>query len=545
MTSAQSTTRAASEPVLITGRLTPAYREILSPEAVDFIAELESRFGDHRLALLQARSERQARFDAGERPDFLAETAPIRAGDWQVRPAPADLRDRRVEITGPVDRKMVINALNSGAKCFMADFEDAHSPTWDATLEGQINLRDAVRQSLSYTNPEGREYRLNDELATLILRPRGWHLPEKHLCVGGRPMSGSLFDFGLYLFHNAAELLRRGSGPYFYLPKLESHREARLWAEVFDFAERQLGIPKGSIRCTVLIETIPAAFEMDEILFELRDSICGLNCGRWDYIFSFIKRFSADPERVLPDRGQVTMTAPFLRAYSQLLIKTCHRRGAHAMGGMAAQIPIKGDEVANAAAFDKVRVDKEREAGDGHDGSWVAHPGLVPVAMAVFERHVPGPNQLDRQRDDVEVSAEDLLALPEGEITEAGLRNNVSAALRYTAAWLSGRGAVPIHNLMEDAATAEIARAQIWQWIRYPKGVLADGRKVTVELFEEILRAELDLARAELGELHFETGHYEWAGRLLRDLVTQDRFEEFLTLPAYKDLGGVKPCASA
>ncbi len=542
MSAAQSSTQEAAEAVLITGRLTPEYREILTPGAVDFLVELENRFGGQRLELLRARTERQARFDAGERPDFLPGTAHIRAGDWTVRPAPADLQDRRVEITGPVDRKMVINALNSGAKCFMADFEDAHSPTWDATLEGQLNMRDAVRRTLEFTSPEGREYRLKEQLATLIVRPRGWHLPEKHMCVNGRPLSGGLFDFGLYLFHNAAELLQRGSGPYFYIPKLENHREARLWAQVFDYAEQRLGMPKGSIRCTVLIETIPAAFEMDEILFELRDYICGLNCGRWDYIFSFIKRFSADPERVLPDRGQVTMTVPFLSAYSQLLIKTCHRRGAHAMGGMAAQIPIKGDEAANAAAFEKVRLDKEREAANGHDGTWVAHPGLVPVAMEVFDQYMPNANQLDRQRDDVQVSAADLLALPEGEITEAGLRNNVSAGLRYTAAWLSGRGAVPIHNLMEDAATAEIARAQIWQWIRYPKGVLADGRKVTAELFEQILREELELVRSEMGDLVFETGHYEWAGHLLRDLATQDRFEEFLTLPAYKDLAGTRAC---
>ncbi len=542
MTAVQNSNQAATERVLITGGLTPEYQDILSPGAVAFLVELETRFGAERVELLRARSERQARFDAGERPDFLAETAHVRAGDWRVRPAPADLRDRRVEITGPVDRKMVINALNSGARCFMADFEDAHSPTWNATLEGQINLREAVRRSLCYTGPQGKEYRLNEQLATLIVRPRGWHLHEKHLCVEGRPMSGGLFDFGLYLYHNAEELLSRGSGPYFYIPKLESHLEARLWARVFDYAEQRLGLSKGSIRCTVLIETIPAAFEMDEILYELRDYICGLNCGRWDYIFSFIKRFSADPERVLPDRGQVTMTAPFLRAYSRLLIKTCHRRGAHAMGGMAAQIPIKGDEAANAAAFDKVRADKEREAGDGHDGTWVAHPGLVPVAMAVFDRHMPGANQLDRQLDDLQVSAADLLALPEGEITEDGLRNNVSAALRYTAAWLGGRGAVPIHNLMEDAATAEIARAQIWQWVRYPKGVMADGRKVTAELFGQILREELQQVREEVGDLRFGSGHYEWAGQLLSDLVTEDRFEEFLTLPAYKDLGGSRAC---
>jgi len=543
MSATQSATRAATEAAIISGRLTPEYRDILTPQAIDLLLDLERRFGEQRLALLDTRCERQARFDAGERPDFSPLTAYIRAGEWRVRPAPDDLQDRRVEITGPVDRKMVINALNSGAKCFMADFEDAHSPTWDATLEGQINLRGAVRRTLRYTSPQGKKYRLNERLATLIVRPRGWHLPEKHLCVDGHPISGSLFDFGLYFFHNAAELLVRGSGPYFYLPKLESHQEARLWARVFDYAERRIGVPKGSIRCTVLIETIPAVFEMDEILFELRDYICGLNCGRWDYIFSFIKRFSADPERVLPDRGQITMTAPFLRAYSRLLIDTCHRRGAHAMGGMAAQIPIKGDQAANTAAFEKVWADKEREVGDGHDGTWVAHPGLVLVAMEVFDRYMPAANQLDRRLDNVQAGAEQLLALPEGEITEAGLRNNVSAGLRYTAAWLGGRGAVPIHNLMEDAATAEIARAQIWQWIRYPKGVLADGRKVTGALFEQFLQEELELVRSEVGDLQFQAGHYDAAARLLRDLVTRERFEEFLTLPAYKGLGNSRACA--
>ncbi len=534
---------ADNQAVNISGRISEEYRQILTPEAIDFIAELQTEFGERRLSLLQRREERQAAFNAGERLDFLAETADVRAGDWKVRPAPADLQDRRVEITGPVDRKMVINALNSGARCFMADFEDAHAPTWDGTLEGQINMRDAVRRTLSFTSPEGKDYRLNEKTATLIVRPRGWHLDEKHVCVDGRPMAGSLFDFGLHLFHNAEELLSRGSGPYFYIPKLESHLEARLWADVFAHAEARLGLPKGSIRCTVLIETIPAAFEMDEILYELRDYICGLNCGRWDYIFSFIKRFHADAERVLPDRAQVTMTVHFLRAYSQLLIKTCHRRGAHAMGGMAAQIPIKGDDAANQAAFEKLRLDKEREAGDGHDGTWVAHPGMVSAAMKVFDEFMPEPNQLDRQLDDVVVSAEDLLTLPEGTITEAGLRNNVSAALRYTAAWLGGRGAVPIHHLMEDAATAEIARAQLWQWVRFDKGVLDDGRDVTVEMFEQALADEMDLVRQEVGALMFDKGHYEWAARILTDLVTDDRFEEFLTLPAYRDLGAYQACS--
>lgn len=543
MLSAQNTALKASEGFHISANLTPEYEQILTPGAMAFVVELERRFGARRLKLLEKRDERQARFNAGERPDFLTETAHIREADWTVRPAPADLRDRRVEITGPVDRKMVINALNSGAKCFMADMEDAHSPTWAGTLEGQINLRDAVRRSLAFTSPEGKSYALNDEIATLIVRPRGWHLPEKHVCVDGRPMSGSLFDFGLYFFHNAREALDRGTGPYYYIPKLESHEEAALWNDIFEYAEQALEIPHGSIRCTVLIETIPAVFEMDEILHALKEYIAGLNCGRWDYIFSFIKRFHADPERVLPDRSQVGMTVPFLRDYSRLLIRTCHRRGAHAMGGMAAQIPIKSDPEADAAARDKVRADKQREVGDGHDGTWVAHPGLVPVALEVFDKGMPEANQLERPLEDLDIGAAELLALPEGDITEAGLRNNVSAALHYTAAWLGGRGAVPIHNLMEDAATAEISRAQLWQWVRFPKGVLNDGRDITPDMFKQALDDELSQTRELLGDVRFGSGHYEWAAELLRDIVLNDDFEEFLTLPAYKDLGGLRPCA--
>ena len=537
----------------------PALAPVLSPEALDFVVDLEQRFGPRRRELLAARAARPARLDAGESLDFLPETAAVRSGEGKIAlgaaghprpsrpkpaepravaggvpPPPADLQDRRVEITGPVDRKMVINALNSGARCFMADFEDAHGPTWSATLEGQQNLSAAIRRTLTFRSPEGKDYKLNDQLATLIVRPRGWALPEKHVEVDGQPMSGALFDFGLYLFHNAQELLARGSGPYFYIPKLEGHLEARLWNDVFSYTEERLGLPHGSIRCTVLIETITAAFEMDEILHELRDYICGLNCGRWDYIFSFIKRFSAHPERCLPERGQVTMLVHFLRSYSRLLIKTCHRRGAHAMGGMAAQIPIKDDPAANEIAFAKVRADKEREAGDGHDGTWVAHPGLVTVALEVFNQHMPGPNQLDRTLDDLTITAADLLQLPVGTITEAGLRNNVSAGLRYMAAWLAGRGAVPIHNLMEDAATAEIARAQLWQWVRYPGGVLDDGRKITPELFQQTLAEELELAREELGEAGDPAAsRLGRAAELLRQIVLQDRFEEFLTLPAY------------
>ncbi|MEW8370154.1 MAG: malate synthase A [Candidatus Thiodiazotropha sp.] len=522
--------------VRVTGPMEQGFETILSREALHFVAELERNFGGRRRELLKLRTERQERLNRGELPDFLERTSGIRQSEWRVQPAPRDLQDRRVEITGPVDRKMLINALNSGAKCFMADLEDAHSPTWQATVEGQINLCDAVNRTLSYTSPEGKAYKLGDELATLIVRPRGWHLEEKHLLVDGRRLSAALLDFGLYLFHNAEQLLAQGTGPYFYLPKIESHLEAQLWRDIFSWSEKRLNLAHGTIRCTVLIETITAVFEMDEILYELRDSICGLNCGRWDYIFSFIKRFHAHPECVLPDRSLVTMAVPFLSAYSKLLINTCHRRGAHAMGGMAAQIPIRDDAEADAEAKEKVRQDKVREAENGHDGTWVAHPGLVPIAMEVFDQYMPEPNQLDHIHDDLNLTSSDLLEVPGGEITQAGLRNNVSAALRYMAAWLGGRGAVPIHHLMEDAATAEIARSQIWQWIRYPKGVLNDGRKVTYQLFDRTVNDELDLVREEVGELAYEAGHYEQAASLLRQIVAADDFEEFLTLPAYEEL---------
>jgi malate synthase len=521
--------------VEILGQLRPEYQAILTPEALAFVAGLERRFGSTRKALLASRRERQRVFNAGERPDFLAETAEIRNGDWRVGDIPDDLQDRRVEITGPVDRKMVINALNSGARVFMADFEDSATPTWEGQLDGQINVRDAVNRTIAL-DLDGKSYRLNNTTATLIVRPRGWHLPEKHVRVDGEAMSGALFDFGLCFFHNAKALLDLGSGPYYYLPKLESHQEARLWNEVFELAQDELGLPRGTIKATVLIETITAAFEMDEILYELRDHVVGLNCGRWDYIFSFIKKFHADPARVLPDRSQVTMTTHFLRSYSQLLIKTCHRRGAFAMGGMAAQIPIKSDPAANAAALDKVRADKEREAGDGHDGTWVAHPGLVPVAMEVFDKHMPGPNQLDRLREDVSVGAADLLAVPQGQITETGLRNNVSVGVQYLEAWLGGLGCVPLYHLMEDAATAEIARAQLWQWIRYPAGALEDGRQVTVELFRRVLDQELGKIREEVGAARFESGHFLLAARLLDQIVTDDEFVDFLTLVAYEHI---------
>ncbi|MCL6598687.1 MAG: malate synthase A [Alicyclobacillus macrosporangiidus] len=521
----------------ITGAYTPEFAEILTPEALAFVAEVERRFGPRRERLLKARKEREERLLAGEWPDFLPETKHIREGDWTVGPIPADLQDRRVEITGPSsDRKMVINAFNSGAKCFMADFEDANSPTWANTIQGQINLRDAIRRTIEYTSPEGKHYALKPEIATLIVRPRGWHLPEKHVLLDGKPVSGALFDFSLYFFHNAKELIARGSGPYFYLPKIESHLEARLWNDVFVFAQDRLGIPQGTIKATVLIETILATFEMHEILYELRDHAAGLNCGRWDYIFSYIKKFRNHPEVILPDRAQVTMTVPFMRAYTLLTIQTCHRRNAFAMGGMAAQIPVKNDPAANEEALAKVRADKEREAQDGHDGTWVAHPGLVPVAMEVFDRLMPTPNQVHRKREDVQVTAADLVAVPQGTITEAGLRTNVSVALQYIEAWLRGSGAVPIFNLMEDAATAEISRAQIWQWIRHPKGVLEDGRKVTVELFRQTLAEEMEKIRQQVGETAFASGQYERAAALLDEITTADDFVEFLTLPGYNYL---------
>ncbi|MDI3328798.1 MAG: malate synthase A [Alicyclobacillaceae bacterium] len=523
--------------VQINAPVSPEFAEILTPEALEFVAALHRQFDSTRKALLKKREERQAAIDAGQMPDFLPETEHIRRGDWTIAPVPADLRDRRVEITGPAgDRKMVINALNSGAKTFMADFEDANSPTWTNCIQGQINLRDAIRRTISYESPEGKQYRLNEKTAVLIVRPRGWHLPEKHVLVDGEPVSGALFDFGLYFFHNAKKLLEIGTGPYFYLPKMESHLEARLWNDVFNFAQDRLGIPRGTIKATVLIETILASFEMDEILYELRDHAAGLNCGRWDYIFSYIKRFRNRPEVILPDRALVTMTVPFMRAYTLLTIKTCHRRGAHAIGGMAAQIPVKNDPAANEEAFAKVRADKEREASDGHDGTWVAHPGLVPVAMEVFDRLMPGPNQVDRKREDVQVTAADLLRVPEGPITEAGLRTNISVGVQYIEAWLRGSGAVPLFNLMEDAATAEISRAQVWQWIRHPKGVLQDGRKVTVELFRQILDEELERIRSTVGADRFAAGKYAQAADLFTRLTTSDEFAEFLTLPGYEYL---------
>jgi malate synthase len=522
--------------VEIRGAMQPGYETVLTPAALEFIADLSRRFGDRVQQLLAARAERQRELDAGVLPDFLPETREVRQSDWRVTTIPADLQDRRVEITGPTDRKMVINALNSGAKMFMADCEDSLTPTWDNVVQGQINLRDAVNRTISFANPDGKQYRLNPQIATLLLRPRGWHLYEKHLYVDGKQVPGAFVDFGLYLFHNHAALKARGSGPYFYLPKLESHREARLWAEVFRHSERKLDIASQSIKVTVLIETILAAFEMEEILHELKDYIVGLNCGRWDYIFSFIKKFSRRPDFVLPDRHQVTMTTHFLRSYSRLVIKTCHRRGAFAMGGMAPQIPIKNDPKANEEALAKVRADKEREASDGHDGTWVAHPGLVPIAKEIFDRLMPQANQLDKKLADVEVSAQDLLQIPQGTITETGLRNNVSVSIQYVAAWLGGLGCVPINNLMEDAATAEISRAQIWQWIKHPGGKLDDGRKVTAELFRAVTREELAKLKAQVGDQAFAGGNYERAAALIDKITTAPQFETFITLPAYQEI---------
>ncbi|RME44356.1 MAG: malate synthase A, partial [Caldilineae bacterium] len=462
-------------------------------------------------------------------------TEAIRRADWRIAPTPADLQDRRVEITGPVDRKMIINALNSGANVFMADFEDSCTPTWHNIIQGQINLRDAVNRTITYTSPAGKQYALQPETAVLMVRPRGWHLPEKHVRVDGRPVPASLFDFGLYFFHNARTLLEQGTGPYFYLPKLESHLEARLWNDVFNMAQDELGIPRGTIKATVLIETILAAFEMDEILYELRDHSAGLNCGRWDYIFSCIKKFRHDPDFVLADRAHVTMTTHFMRSYSLLAIQTCHRRGAHAIGGMAAQIPIKNDPAANEIALGKVRADKEREAGDGHDGTWVAHPGLVAIARQAFDAAMPTPHQIHRRRDDVTITPDDLLAFgPATPITEQGLRTNINVGIQYLGAWLGGNGCVPIFNLMEDAATAEISRAQIWQWIRSPRGVLDDGRKVTVPLFRQLLAEELPRVRAIVGETTFDNGHYRQAADLFDRLTAAEEFTEFLTLPAYE-----------
>ncbi len=515
--------------VTITGAIEPGFEKVLTGEAIAFLARLHRKFNARREELLAARVARQKRLDAGERPDFLKETAAIREKDWTVATLPWDLLDRRVEITGPVDRKMIINALNCGANVFMADFEDASTPSWTNMVEGQANLMDAVRRQIDFTDPKsGKAYRLNEKTAVLFVRPRGWHLDERHVLVDGKPMSGALFDFGLYFFHNAHELLARHTGAYFYLPKMESHLEARLWNDVFNDAQDALGVPRKWIKATVLIETLVATFEMDEILWELRDHSAGLNCGRWDYIFSFIKKFAEQDWAVMPDRATVGMTSHFLRSYSQLLIKTCHRREVHAMGGMAAQIPIKNDPVANAESMARVHADKKREAGDGHDGTWVAHPGLVPIARAQFDAVMTGLNQIERKREDVTITAADLIAVPTGPKTETGLRQNIAVGIGYIEAWLRGQGCVPLFNLMEDAATAEISRAQVWQWLRHKQN-LDDGRPITRALVRGIVREETDKARTP-------DGRHDDAARLMLELVEQERFAEFLTLPAYDRL---------
>ncbi len=522
--------------VEVRGPLSGAHADILTADALEFLAALHRAFDARRLGLLDARVRRQREIDAGALPDFLPETRAIREREWTVAPIPPDLVDRRVEITGPVDRKMLINALNSGANVFMGDFEDANAPTWANNLDGQVNLKDAVRRTITWQSPEGKRYALNPVTAVLVVRPRGWHLPEKHLAVDGAAMSASLFDFGLFFWHNAKECVARGTGPYFYLPKMQSHLEARLWNDVFNHAQDAVGLPRGTVRATVLIETIHAAFEMDEILWELRDHSSGLNCGRWDYIFSFIKTLRAKPEFVLPDRAQVTMDKGFLAAYVRLLIRTCHRRGIHAMGGMAAQIPIKNDPAANEIALERVRADKLREVRAGHDGTWVAHPGLVPVAKAVFDEHMRTPNQI-HQRDASSVTSvapADLLEVPQGTITAKGLDTNIDVGIQYLEAWLSGNGAVPIYNLMEDAATAEISRTQIWQWLRHG-AKLDDGTPVTKDLVAKAGAAVMTRLRSREG-VRFDPRRLTLAATLFDQMMTGQEFPEFLTLVAYDHL---------
>jgi malate synthase len=527
---------ATRRPAIFHGPSLGGAEAILNERALALVAHLHRQFNPRRLELLARRRQRQAELDIGRLPGFLPETAAIRSGDWRVAPVPADLQDRRVEITGPVERKMMINALNSRARAFMADLEDSCAPTWENIVRGQQNLKDAVDRTISFTDPaSGKHYRLNDLIATLIVRPRGWHLPEKHVEVDGEATSGSLFDFAVYLANNHESLARHGTGPYFYLPKMESHLEARLWNDVFDAAQDWLGMPRGTIKATVLIETILAAFEMDEILYELREHSAGLNCGRWDYIFSFIKKFRNRADFVLPDRSSVTMDRHFLKSYVDLLIRTCHRRGAHAMGGMAAQIPIRNDPAANAAAMTRVRADKLREAHAGHDGTWIAHPGLAEIALEAFDSVMTGPNQLNVLRADASVTAADLLQVPEGAITDAGLRHNIRVGVQYVEAWLGGLGCVPLYNLMEDAATAEISRAQIWQWVRHGART-ADGLPITAERFDATLREELQVIAGEVGPERYAAGQFDNAAALFGDMIRKPDFDEFLTLPAYERL---------
>lgn len=520
--------------ISIQAQISSDYASILTTEALEFVADLARRFQPTRARLLTQRVSRQADLDRGIKPDFLSATRSIRESEWAIAPIPGELADRRVEITGPAETKMIINALNSGANVFMADFEDSLTPTWPNLINGQLALRDAVNRNIHFVSPEGKKYQLNKNTAVLFVRPRGWHLPEKHMLVDGASISASLFDFGLYFFHNAKNLLAQETAPYFYLPKIESHLEARLWNEVFIWAQEKIGIARGTIKATVLIETILAAFEMDEILYELREHSAGLNCGRWDYLFSCIKKFHHDPEFVLADRALVTMTAPFMRAYSLLAIQTCHRRQAHAMGGMAPQIPIKNSAAANDAALAKVRADKEREVNDGHDGTWVAHPGLVPIAREAFDRVMKTPNQIHRQREDVHVTAAQLLSFePQSPIMEVGLRLNIEVGIAYLGVWLAGVGCVPIHNLMEDAATAEISRAQVWHWIRSKKGVLSDGRKVSLELVRQMIPEALQRIRTMVGDKTYVAGKYEFAAGLFDKLISAETLPEFLTLFCY------------
>jgi malate synthase len=521
----------------ILGPVSDTHAEILTPEALAFYATLHRAFNPRRLELLEKRKERQAALDSGVLPDFFPETKEVREGEWRVDPVPADFQDRRVEITGPVDRKMVINALNSGAKTYMADFEDSHGPTWEATLDGQVNMRDAVRRQIDFTAPNGKEYKLNDKTAVLLVRPRGWHLSEKHVLVDGERASGSIFDFALYFFHNAKYRVDQGSGVYLYLPKMEHYLEARLWNDIFVKAQELVGVPQGTVKGTVLIEHILVAFQMEEVLYELRHHSAGLNCGRWDYIFSFIKKFAKREDYLMPDRALVGMTTPFMRAYSLACIKTCHKRGTFAMGGMAAQIPIKNDPEANERAMTKVHTDKKREAEDGHDGTWVAHPALVAIALEEFDKVLGSkPNQIDKQRDDVTLSQADLLAVPSGAITEHGIRENIKVGVQYLEAWLSGIGCVPLYNLMEDAATAEISRTQLWQWVHNKKAVLDDGRPVTLELVRAIAKEEMDAIKAEVGEARYASGKYEAAARLFDEFTANNELAEFLTLAAYEQL---------
>lgn len=522
--------------VEITAPITENHKQVLTTEALEFYATLHRAFNGRRLELLEARKQRQAELDAGKMPDYDPETASVREGDWQVAPVPADFQDRRVEITGPVDRKMVINALNSGATCFMADFEDSHCPTWEATIDGQVNMLDANKGTIElHDEARGKHYKLNDNVATLLVRPRGWHLSEKHVLVDGERASGSIFDFAIYIFHNAKIRLEQGKGCYFYCPKMEHYLEARLWNDVFVKAQDLLGVPQGTCKATCLIEHILATFQMEEILYELREHSAGLNCGRWDYVFSYIKKFAKKEEFLTPDRSVIGMTVPFMRAYALSCIKACHKRGAFAMGGMAAQIPIKGDDAANEAAMAKVRADKKREAEDGHDGTWVAHPGLVSIAMDIFNEVLGDkPNQIDRQREDVNFTPADFVAVPEGEITEAGLRENIKVGIQYIEAWIRGIGCVPLYNLMEDAATAEISRTQVWQWVHNPKGAINDGRTIDLALVQQTIAEELDVIKGEIGEERFNAGKFPEASKLFEDMVANEDLAEFLTLSAYE-----------